>query len=836
MKRRLIAVAAAAALGLAVVPATTAAAAAEQGTAALTAGKDVFPGVGQTYKVSITNSSLNSAVNLVRLTFPPSAVGVTAAAVQPKQEGGWTTTRAVNGASLFFAGGSIPARGSFEFTFVSDVARPAVDRAGKFAVTLSSNGGASGFAATESGANSLLTTVRVLEVLDAGPLPTAPAGVVDGSATGRQAITYGYTVANRGSASLEVTAALAKGRDNPADDVVGEVPAAVVAPGTQQGFSFPVTLGQADRGDRISTFIGTARATGATAPAKAHTLAVQKPALLALSKVAPSVVRPGISSGFVGTVTKSGSPTLTLTSGSLSFARTTAPLAASTAIGKNEPVDLSFTSTKVVGDGSAASPVAPDGDNKSYPVTVAGKVTDGNGFSYDLANTLNNGITLDALAPVVTVAANLPLDADGSRQTAAKNGDTIGVSGSVNNCADTLNFVELRPNVGAAFPVAVNKGPATPDGTCSFSGSVKPAAFDANASTFVVVAQASDLAGNTGGTTTAAFPIDNVAPVLTFSQTVSSTRIAVTFTEANRVLGGCNPTQYKVDGDPLVTQVLYSDGTPCRAGQAGPSNERILVLSTPKPEEFTSTLEYRPGTRPSSDPAKDGAGSDAPLARVQTVQGVIPAPPVLVNATRNAGQEVAVSETSGGVRSFFTRFSGDDLLLEFTGGRAGYQVQVSDAAGTVLRKQAATGSPSTVRIPLGTSPDGTYGFRLQLLNQSAIPSDPVSFNVVLDRVAPKMASVTPGLAVNGSASSVAVTFTEPLAAGSDFAFDWTVVQDGTFLAVTKVTPTNRTTRTLDTQEPVQAGTPVSAIYEIVSPGAKRYEDRAGNQLANGTSS
>lgn len=833
MSRRVLAVAGAAALLAVALPALPALAAGEAGTARLVAGADVLPGALQPFKLSVTNTSLSGSVNAVRLTFPPSATGISASLAQPTNDKKFTVTRNATGSSLFFAGGSIPAGGTIELPFNADVAQPAADKAGKFAVTLSQDGGGTGFAATEDTTNGLRSTVRVLEVL-ATPKPVAPAGVVDGTATGRQALTYGFSVKNHGSAPLSTTAALGKGSSNPSDDTVGSAPATeLAANGGTAAFSFPVTLGQADRGDRSSTFIGSASATGAAALAKADTITVQRPSLLTLDAVSPNIVKPGISYSFLGKVTKTGAPALTLEQGSLSFAQTTAALSST---GAFDPAKaLSFAQATVKGDGSAASALSPDGDNKSYPVTLSLKVTDGNGFAYDFANTLNGGITLDALAPVLQVAASLPTDADGVRQTAAKNGDRVAVSGSLDRCNDVIDFVELQPNVGTAFKVTVTKGAAGPDGSCSFSGSVTPAAYDPAATSFTVVAQASDLAGNKGGATTGVLGIDNVAPVLSFSQTVSPTRISASFTETNKVLGGCNPAQYKVDGEPLVAQVLYSDGSPCRAGQAGPDNDRILVLSTPKAEEFTSNVAYSPGARPVADPAKDGAGADAAKTVIAVVQGVVPAPPTLVKATRNGGTETAFAETSSGVTSYFTRIAGNDLVLEFAGGRAGYSAVLTNPDGTT-KKVSAAASPATITVPLADA-DGTYGYRLQLLNQSAIPSNPVAFNVVLDRLAPALDKAAPGLAVNGSANSVVATFTEAIVAGTDFAFDWTVEQDSaengtTSIAVTKVTPTNRTTRTLDTQSPVSAAAPVRAVYELVLSNSKRYQDRAGNTLAN----
>lgn len=823
MKRRLLAVVAAAALGVAVLPIAPAVAAGESGSAKLVAGTDVYPGAAKRFEVAVSNTSLMGSVNAVRITFPSSGTGVTASAVVAAAPQGWSApVRATNGASLFFFGGSIPSGGTVTFPINGDVVAPAVDKTGKFAVTLSTDAGATGFGATDVG---LTTVVRVLEVVS-GPAPSAPAGVVDGTATGGQTITETFTVFNRGSGSLTVTPALSS---SAASDAITQAAPASITAGTSRAFATPVVLGAASSADRTSTFTADASATGAQAPRKSSTLAVQQPALISMPSVAPANVRPGISYSFTGTGSKTATPTLSIRSGELSFAGTKAALTSPTSLTHNNAVTFQYGLTTVVGDGTA------DGNNKSYPVSFLFDVTDSNDHPYRISGTVGNNITLDALAPVLTLVGSLPTDGDGARQTAAKNGDAVSFSGTIDDCTASLNFVRLQPNVGTA----ITKTDVTPSrnavGQCSFSGSFPGVTFDPGATSFTLSAQASDAAANTGGAGTPAFTVDNLAPALNYSQTMSSTRILVRFAENHRVLGGCTPSQYKVDGDPLVQRVLYSDGSTCQPRQAGPDNDRILVLTQPKDQDFTTNVEYTPGTRPVADPAKDGAGADAARAIVRTVVGIAPAPPVLVKAMRNAGAEQAYAETLNGVPTYYTRIAGSDLELTFEGGRTGYTARISNLANQTLATVAVEGSPDTIRVPLGTLADGTHSFRLSLLNGSTIESDLVRFDVVLDRVTPKITGATATQSIDGS-TPVAVRFSEFIAAGTDFAFDWTVQQtkdgDTATYAVRKVNATDSTTRTLDIQGAVDVAAPVTAVYELVSPTAKRYEDKAGNRVAN----
>lgn len=828
MSRRVLAAAGAAALLAVALPALPALAAGESGTAKLAAGSDVFPGLSKSLALSVTNTSLMGSVSGIRLTFPSSAVGVKPTLTQPAAPNGFVPTPSTTSNSIFWQKGSLPAGATVVLPFNADVATPAADRSGSFSVVLSQDAGATTFAAVDAG---LKTTVRVLEVVTSAA-PTAPAGVTDRIATGGQSITQAFSVKNHGSAPLLTAPRLTSGTTS---DSVTQPADVTIPAGATVTPTFPVVLGAAPA-NRTSTFTAAATATGASAPSQTSSITVQQPASIAAGAVAPRDLRPGISSGFTVAANKTASPALKAISGSLTFAPkagggfgTKSDLVSPTALADGAPATLTFAQTVVGGDGTA------DGDNKSYPVSLDFTVTDDNDHRYAIKASPTNNVTLDALAPVVTVLASLPTDADGRRQTAVKNGDVVSFSGTLDNCNDRLDFVRLVPNVGAAAE-AKPTPTRSATGQCGFSGTFPAAAFDPAATSFAVTAQASDAASNTGGATTATFIVDTLKPVLDFSQTVARDRILVRFTEANKVYGGCNPTQYKVDGDPLVTRVLYSDGTTCAPGQAGPDNDRILVLSAPKDQDFSTTVEYNPGTRPAQDPAKDDASADAAKAILKTVVGIAPAPPVLVKATRNGGSETAYTDAGNSTTgpTYSTRFVGDDLSLQFTGGRLGYSAEVLNAAGTVVKTVPAGSSPALTPVPLGSVADGAHSFRLRLVNAGGLASAVVPFTVVVDRVNPGLQSVAVKPGVTG-ATPVEVKFTEFLAAGTDFAFDWTVTQTEAetgenFYGVTKVTATDSTTRTLDTAAPLKATLPASAIYELVADGAKAYEDKAGNRL------
>jgi hypothetical protein len=291
-----------------------------------------------------------------------------------------------------------------------------------------------------------------------------------------------------------------------------------------------------------------------------------------------------------------------------------------------------------------------------------------------------------------------------------------------------------------------------------------------------------------------------------------------------------------VDGELLVKEVQYSDGKPCVSGQAGPTNDRILVLTAPRDQDLQTNVTYTPGTRPVADRATDRAGQDALTKIIATVNGVAPAAPEIVTATRTSatgGRETATKDEG----SFFTNRTGNDLLVEFTGARSGYRVQVFDKAGNPLGG-SQDASDGLVTVPVGTT-DGTYERTLKLINLTGKISDGTPLSVVLDRVAPALGSVARS---STSTSSVTVTFTEKLQSGSNFAEDWFVFvknaqqdpndpdDDRAYYQVSSVSGTG-STRTVNTNRALTDGE-VGADYLKRSPTGTRYVDRAGNALAN----
>lgn len=808
--------------------------AAPTAVAALTAGKDVFPGAAS-FTINVTNNRTaplglagGETVNFVDIKLPNTA-GIKTSAV-PTAPQGWTATRTSAGGlqTYTFRGGSIAPGSSLPFTFPASVAAPTADRSGTFEVAVSSDNGR-----TSDGAEGALTTViRTLDIVEGSLKATAPSGVTDGTATAGQTIDYAFQVRNLARGTQTVSPQLSS---DSSSDTIQQAPAQSLAAGAVGTFVSKLTFGGSS--NRPVSLTAAANASPSQALTEAASFTVQAPAELVLDAASfkPTAVRPNLPTSFTIDATKFNDPALNIASSSLSLPTGVTANGGALSFSDGATQTLSF------------GPASATGADNVYDVTFSFAGTDSNGFGFTKTQTLSDALTLDSIGPVIDpFTVTLPTDADGRRQTAASNdGDKIDVAGRLDDCsvaADKLKVV-LQPNVGSAIPVPVTR---SADG-CEFSGSIttggEGTTFADGTTSFVALASASDAAGNAGSNATAKTIVDLVLPVFTDAITLgasdtstSADRILVTFTDATTVFGGCSEAHWSIDGELLVRDVRYSDGSECVPGQAGPDNSRLLLLVEPRDQDLQTNVTYDPQARPVTDPAKDSAGQDALEDTIATVVGVVPAAPEIVTVTRGdgaGGREDAVLD--GG--SYYTNQAGNDLEVTFAGGRAGYTIRVLDGAGNRLSESSVGGSPSTVKVPLGTT-DGTLVRNLQLVNTVGKVSELTKLTVVLDRIKPALGSVT-----KTSDRSVDVTFSEILASGTNFAEDWFVYEnnrdqdpadpddDRAYYQVGSVTG-NGATRTLNTNSDLQNLGSVGADYLLRNPDGVRYEDRAGNTLNN----
>lgn len=824
--------------GLAVLTATAlatvslplaAAYAAPAASAALTQGAETTPGAAREFAVTVTNTRATlgllggETINYVDIKLPNTAGIKTLPSVTAPS--GWTVRQtSVGGLQTYtFRAGSIAPGSSLAFPFPASVTAPSGDRSGTFEVAVSSDNGQT----TAGAAGPLTTLVRTLEIVPGTLAPTGPAGVVDRTGTAGQAIDYAFSVRNLASAPQTVTPSLT----SDGGDAVSAPPAASIPAGGTTSFPFSVRL--ADGGNRTAVLTASGESTGSTARTAQDTFTVQAPASLVLEpgSFAPRAVKPGTATTFSVNAVKTNAPALDIEMAELALPGGVAAAAAPFTAPDGASRTLTF------------GPAAPTGPDGVYDVAFSFSGQDGNGHAYAQTVSLQDALTLDALAPVIDpFTVGLPSDADGRQQTAVSNSaDTITVNGRLSDCSPASLAVVLQPNKGEEIAV-----PVTRTG-CDFSGSVTTGeagtTFASDATSFVAVASASDAAGNTGSAASPPVTVDLGLPQLVQAQTLSSDanpnradRILVTFADATTVFGGCAESQYRVDGELLVRDVLYSDGSPCVAGGAGPDASRLLVLLEPRDQDLQTNVTYSPGTRPAADRIVDSAGQDALAATVETISGVVPAAPQIIAVTRPAGG-TATEPATMDEGAYWTN-SPSGLAVEFSGGRPNYLVEVVDGSGAVLAQRDASVSPSVVDVPLGTA-DGRYDRALQLVkvvDGRRLVSARTALAVVLDRTAPTLQAVT---AVDPR--TVDVAFSEPLATGTNFAEDWFVYEsnpgqdpadpddDRAYYLVSTVSG-NGATRTLTTNRDRELGGTVGADYLQRSPDGVRYEDRAGNAL------
>lgn len=842
MNRKAISVLIAAVLAFSLFPAVAAFASAP-GTARLTTGGNVLPGAAL-YGIEV--KATLQTINAVRIDLPAGEAGVrnNADAITPPD--GWTATRrsTVTGAeTIFFRGGSIAAGGQAVFQFPAAVDQP-LDRdvAGTFGVALSGDGGAtSQQASLPPTGGTLRTVVRILSVETIAPV--APAGVTDGTGTNGQDITYQTSIKNHAQLPVVVTPTLTirQGTSSTNDSVGTASPeTSSIASGATSTFQFPVKLGTGTS-TRELTFTGGGKATDSTALPKSGAFSSQvAPSLANLRNLTPRLVRPNTDVTFSLDAQKRGVPALTLSGGSLTFADTTANLTP-TSFGENTQ------------DGKLAFSGRVAGADKEYPVAVTFTGTDANDAPFSQSANLTDTVTIDGLAPKISLDVSLPLDGDGRQQESAKTNDTITVSGTIDDTNAKLDFVELRPNVGPAItvPVTLARG--------RFTGQTK-APFELAATSFVATGQATDGAGNTGAGASTVYTIDNVAPVLVGpGYTLQANEIPqvgnsedvpaiiqVQFTDNDIVKGGCDVKQYTVTGN-VVSKVTYSDGSTCVPGAVGPAsspdNFRLLFLTKPIRRDETPSVTYSPIA---GDRAKDGAGNFAAQKVIDTVSGIAPIIPELVQVFRNTTTasddnpcdpknghcEVAFYDRDD--KSYFTRFGGTDTIARFSGARAGYLVEVLDENDNVINTKPVSTFTSDVRVPLGVT-DTSYTRKLRLVNAAGIRGESLTFTVVLDTVTPFIQSVsTPTSGLNGTTATA--TMSEKLAKGTDFSFDWNVVErlangNRTFYSPDRVSGSGAS-RTA-TYTPQNRGSFETLAYDFQEDGGGiRYEDRAGNLMAD----
>lgn len=682
------------------------------------------------------------------------------------------------------------------------------------------------------------TTVNTLQFVGTFA-PTAPAGVTDGTGTAGEAITYGVSVRNYAAHAATVAPTVTS---NSNDHVTQPAGTTIPGDGGTGAVTIPITLGSAG----TSTFV--ASLPNSSGPLTSA-FTVQQPADLVLAMLGPSRVGAGAHDLTVSS-TKTGSQVLHIDGASLSAGpiASTASAVPAFAAG-NQTTPQNFTFPTVINSST------PD---SSYPALVTAQVTDDNGYQYTVTHAPTNGVIVDTSAPTVNPPTiSLPTDANGVRQAATKNGDTLtiaGVVGPVTDLDTSSLHVTITPNDGtAARPVTSCGAGLTPAAnntytySCTFSGS-----WSSSATSLVSNVQVSDTAGNvsTVSGNSPAVLIDNKAPTAGPQATLtSSVNLQFPFVDAGGdstgFTGGCDPNDYVLNGAPAGAVASVGGGA-CASGISGRSvGFRVLTLRTPlNPDTTSSTITYSPSSV-SRSPLVDGAGNAAAAITLKVVSTVKPATPTLSAVTRpnaSGAVEPAVSDADG----YWGNTAGANAFqVTLNNAKQYYTVFVYDTDGNVLHSESVTESPSasssatgdnsvshTVSIPIAAgSPDGAYTRVIKFQSPNWQYSPPLTLTFNLDRTAPTFIASPID---NGSAS---VTFSEPIVGGTDAADDWFVsyVQaDGTpkTVNVDSVSTTSNTGRVVRFTLP--GGATYSAVYYRLDPTSSdlRYQDRAGNLMGD----
>jgi hypothetical protein len=847
MKRRVLAVAAAAATAIAIVPAAPAFASAAA-TANLVGATAVHPGE-RSFTIRVSNAESNllgltgKTINAIRVNFPVNEAGIRLGGGAGTAPGFTEATPTDLGSTQFitYRGGSLRPGGSVDITFPANVSAPqARDLLGDFRVQVSSDN----FQNASNAPGSLFATVQVLEIIQSGLKAVAPTnadnskGVTDGTGTAGQAVTFGTEIKNYAQSSLSVLAGVTSSGPG---DTGGTRTVSVPGNGGTATTTVPVQLSEAAG---VRTITATATATGAEAATKTASFTAEAQALLNPASIDGTRVKsgPGSARDFVINVAKSNPPAVDTLSAKLVFgSNECGVVGAPTYPRGTSSQQLTFRCASVSG---------ADG---VLPASVVYSLTDDNLAGYGRTVGVGN-IIIDNIAPILDLVVGLPNDRDGDLQTAVKNGDTITVSGNIQNAGDLAGNavrVVLSPNAGD--PVVINAPVSGSGETRTFSGSASPS-WNAAATSFGATASIADTADNTGSTEAPTrTTIDLAAPTLVYEtspgqlnygEIVDDTTIEVTYSDATKVRGGCDPGMWFIDGQlNRVSAVAAGDGKDCKDTD---SKTRRLTLRSPLQVDQTPTVTFDPvGARTplaNRRPVKDSAGNDAVRQTIDTISRLVPAAPQIVklerkdSASSTGAFEDAYLDTEEG--RYYTNVAGADALrLTVAGVKQNYTVQVL-RNGAVVAERKFTAAPSLgassyngdILVPMTTT-DGPAPFSVRFVSATSNTGDGTPFTVVLDRAAPTLGAAT----ISGS--TVRAAFSEKIVLGSDFADNWFVSemvqgesgQVRRTVNVDTVTPDGLTARSL--QVTLLDTSKFAGIDYFVQSGT-RYEDRAGNTLGN----
>jgi hypothetical protein len=907
--RRLISLIAASMLVFTLLPGGIAAAAVN---ASATLSKlNVFPGDGQDFRLTVRNGAsqgfggffgAGDDIDAIRIILPTS-LGFTLA--QDPVVSGWKVTR--SGSRITLTEGALRPGQNLPLDLKLDVARPFDrDMPGRFVVGVSDDGGATFSEAT----GALTSVIRILQILPTSQV-SAPAGAADGTASAGQTVTYDVAVKNHAQSEVPVQTTL-----EVEDGTAGAAAPVSIPAGEERSGQHSVTFDERGSDGDVAFTPGATKASGpGTAVAVlddlelTHHIQVPPALLLDSGTFTPTFLKRDPESGeidgtiFEGDFEKVNNPSLRILE-TLGGERSTFAVAGNvididgqTAFGSSlDPAESRKQTVKTV---VANDLNILDGDHEG---TYTFQVRDGNDYEYQLVPAQRPRITVDGLVPrLLNVLIGFPTDGDGDQQVRVKGGDRVTVTGEVHDRNPDPEGVKVTlMSEGEELPFDVSTSVNGAGDVLTFTATLEDDfAFVEDDATFEVDVEVSDLAGHQDSLTLTDNPylegedleIDNFAPIVHptlpahLVERDGTYFIEFFFKENFVVKGACNPLSYLVDGELLVRNVTYNDGSSCREGQGSPdgSNTRLLelhdqtlngLLGRAKDRGWTGNVVYNPsgllgditgratlldtGIAPIDSlrsRGKDGAGAFA-LEGVQAIiDQILPPLPDLVRVNRNTylrdendqilppqrrapqqDWETATRTDEPEGPTYWTRFGGDDLSVTIAGEgiRVGDRLQVIAPGGT-LRSDPATDDNQSLSsfVNLGAAPanaSGVVEIGLQLLSGTNMEGPIRTVRIVIDTVPLEIDRIRPG---NGN-ELVDVLFNKAVHSGSNFAINFAAWEEwddnGTIkeqeILVRSVSGTGDV-RTLEVSR-LDLG-PVAKVAYTPESGS-RYVDRAGNRL------
>ena len=847
LSRRLVAVTSTALLSLGTVAAVTldASAATTNPITATTIGvSDVLSGTPSFHlTVRVANPlppTSSSVADYVRITVPAQLT------VLSGSGNGWSS-RLRDARSVEFDAPSVPSgsapiapgqKADFDIEVAADTV--AQDTIGALEVSTSTDGGVIISDATPAKTNALRTRIYILRLTN--PTLTFPTTTHKLTA-GQSGIPLQFAAENHGSQPVTVSVA-ATGTSG---DTAGSAADAIIAPGTSQSYTLPVTAGTA--GTARSLRVSATSPAGSTAKSTAP-YDVQSALDFAYDgthPMAPTYGRSGGWAGFALTVLKSGAQAITLSpQTSLYFVNTadstktfTVPLGYSTTIAAGTTSQrIGFHAITVPG-----SPTLADWDGDYTPtLTIDG--IDSNGAPVHVVTPVTTLFTIDNTGPVATPTLSTPHRVgrvggsvnDASMPYVAKNGDVLTFGGQIfkNGSSTTLDSTakvscivdSLRDGhrIGEqSFKCSNSNG--------TISGMAAPT-FASGADAAQLRVTTVDAGGNTATSLSNTIVVDNIVPQLDFARTglggsTPSDRDAKTVRVKLRepVIGGFNAADFTVHNGPVTFPVsaVFFDGTGTTFGQT-----LVLTLADPIGRNDTPIVDYHV---PSAPAAQDAAGNLMLSSSLTSHDGIVPTLPMITQIDgKSISDDGQYYDNNASPTYSLSNLTSDETttLYADTDGTPGLQT----ASDLTLCSVRATGSTATCSSTSTALPaDGTYSIMAQTVDPSGNVSTGANgehwsaVTFVLDRVAPGIAGFV------ASGSGVTADFTEPVVTGRDAARDWSVYNSALAYVVGTVTASSTTTRDLSINSLTWMGTATRVRYVFTgSTPTDRYADRAGNVM------